>query len=149
VATVILVDVNILLYAVFSDSREHGRIAPWFTERLRRSERVGIPWHAILGFLRIATNKKVFNKPLTMHDAWEAVGDWLALPNVWIPLPGDRHAAILSTLLKSTQLYGELVSDAHLAALAIEHGLSVCSVDRDFARFPGLRWEDPLAAALP
>src|SRR5215831_65153 len=141
----ILIDANLLLYAKVADYPNHTRAHAWLEGHLNASSRVGMPWPSLLAFLRIITNPHLFETPLSMGQAWAQVEEWLALPIVWIPEPTDRHAAILGQLLQSASIVANLVSDAHLAALAIEHGLTLCSSDRDFARFPGLRWENPLA----
>ncbi len=142
----ILVDANILLYATIIDYPQHKRARAWFESQLNASSLVGIPWASLLAFLRIGTNRRLFSKPFAVTDAWARVSEWLDLPNVWIPLESERHADILGDLLEKTQSSASLVSDAHLAALAISHGLTLCSCDRDFARFPGLHWENPLRA---
>jgi hypothetical protein len=143
---VILVDVNLLVYATFSSYAEHHRARPWLDERLNGEARVGLPWASLLGFLRVATNARAFARPLTMSDAWSQVQGWLDCEPTWIPGPGQSHTAILARLLADPGVVGNLVPDAHLAALAIEHGLELASSDGDFARFPGLRWTNPLAA---
>ncbi len=140
----ILVDANLLLYATVSDFPQHGRARTWLEERLNGRPRVGLPWVSLVAFLRIATNARIFPRPFAIADAWQRVGAWLAIPVVWIPTETDRYAEILGDLLLATASTNELVPDAHLAALAIEHGLTLCSTDRDFSRFRGLRWENPL-----
>ena len=142
----ILVDVNILLYARNVASGRHGAAVEWLDWQLNGSSRVGLPWPALLGFLRIATNARAFPRPLSMAAALQQVSVWLACGAAWIPQPTERHAEVLGGLLALPGVHGNLVTDAHLAALAIEHGLTLCSTDGDFARFPGLRWVDPLAA---
>jgi toxin-antitoxin system PIN domain toxin len=122
---------------------QHEASRPWLEERLGGTTKVGLPWHSLLGFLRIVTNPRLFAPASRMSGAWATVEDWLACPVAWIPQPTERHQAILSGLLVD-EIHNELVPDAHLAALAIEHGLTLCSTDGDFARFPGLRWENPL-----
>jgi uncharacterized protein len=97
----------------------------------------------LLSFVRLVSNPRIFEQPQSIADAWNQVEEWLACPVVWIPQPTERHRDILGSLL-STIARSNLVPDAHLAALAIEHGLTLCSTDRDFARFPNLRWDDPL-----
>lgn len=106
--------------------------------------RVGLPWASLLAFLRIATNPRIFPRPLGMRDAWRRVSTWLQLDAVWTPEPTERHRDVLEGFLSSVAGTSKLVADAHLAALALEHGLTLCSSDGDFARFPGLRWENPL-----
>jgi hypothetical protein len=142
----ILVDANLLLYAKVADYRQHPRAAAWLEARLNASERVGLPWPSLLAFVRLITNPRLFTRPLSMVEAWAQVEEWLVLPPVWIPLPTAQHSAQLGPLLQVSGAASNLVPDAHLAALAMEHDLTLCSSDRDFARFPGLRWENPLAA---
>jgi toxin-antitoxin system PIN domain toxin len=101
----------------------------------------------LLGFLRVSTNRRVVEQPLSIRDAWEQVSLWCSADSVWIPQPTERHPNVLGQLLALPGVKGDLIPDAHLAALAIEHGLTLCSTDGDFARFPGLRWENPLSAS--
>jgi toxin-antitoxin system PIN domain toxin len=143
---VILVDVNLLIYASNSEADQHAAAKDWFDRQLNGTARVGLPWISILAFLRITTNARAFRSPLAMSDAWQQVLRWIAAAPVWIPQPTERHAETLGTLLALAGVHGNLVPDAHLAALAIEHGLTLCSTDGDFARFPGLQWRDPLAS---
>lgn len=143
----ILVDANLLLYAANRDAAEHDAARAWLDERLNAGSRVGLPWPSLLAFVRIASNPVVVRRPVTPADAWRQVREWLAAESVWIPLPGAEHADALGRLLELTAVTSRLVPDAHLAALAIEHGLTLCSTDGDFARFPGLKWENPLAAS--
>jgi toxin-antitoxin system PIN domain toxin len=105
---------------------------------------VAIPWPTILAFTRISTHPRALEHPLEIADAWAVVEGWLQRPNVWIPVPTERHREVLAPLLVGGQAVGNHVPDAHLAALAIEWGLELQSADRDFARYPGLRWRDPL-----
>jgi toxin-antitoxin system PIN domain toxin len=142
---VILVDLNILIYATFENLPENPQARAWLEERLGGLMRVGLPWGALLGFLRISTNRKIVARPLTLATAWQQVSDWLACELVWVPQPTERHAEVLGALLAQPGMHSNLVPDAHLAALAIEHGLTLCSTDGDFARFPGLKWTNPLA----
>lgn len=124
----------------------HSNAKAWLDERLNGIERVGLPWGALLAFLRLSANPRVLSRPMPLRDATAVVRAWLELPVTWTPEPTERHAATLATLLEP-ESKPDLVPDAHLAALAIEHGLTLCSTDRDFARFKGLRWTDPLRAA--
>ena len=140
----ILVNVNILLYASNTDTDQHTAAREWLAAQLNGSTPVGLPWASLLGFLRVATHPRAFRTPLTMGMAWQQVSDWLAAEAVWTPGPTERHAAALAQLLALPGIYGDLVPDAHLAALAIEHGLTLCSTDGDFARFSGLQWRNPL-----
>lgn len=141
-----LVDANLLLYAVHEEARHHKQASSWLTEQLNGAHRVGLPWQSLGGFLRIATNPRALPSPLPPAVAWQQVEDWLAAPAAWVPLPGPEHGHILGKLVVKYELRANLVPDAMLAALALEHGLAVCSADTDFARFApdGLRWEDPL-----
>jgi toxin-antitoxin system PIN domain toxin len=143
---VILVDANLLLYAANHDAPEHQAARSWLDERLNGTVRVGLPWPSLLGFVRIASNPAVLRRAVAPAAAWRQVRQWLACEIVWIPLPGTEHADVLFRLLDRPGMSSRLVPDAHLAALAIEHGLTLCSTDGDFARFPGLKWENPLAA---
>lgn len=142
----ILVDANILIYAHVESFAQHQVARAWLDQQLNRSTRVGLPWVSLLAFLRLVTNPRVFERPEPMVDAWTQVRAWLACEPVWIPHPTDRHADLLSELLVLPGVNANLVPDAHLAALALEHGLTLCSTDGDFARFPTLRWLNPLAA---
>ena len=142
----ILVDANLLLYAVVSDYEQHRSAHAWLDENLNGAVRVGIPWVSLLAFLRISTNPRIFPNPLTMKEAWKRAGSWLDAPGVWCPEPTERHRSLLERFLGGVAGSTKLVADAHLAALAIEHGLVLCSSDGDFARFDALRWENPIAA---
>jgi len=140
----VIVDANVLLYARnTADPRQ--RAAQTFLEQaLNGPRRVGLPWLSLTAFLRVATHARVFPRPLTPQQAADQVADWLAAPAAWAPGPGPGHAEILLRLVRDLRLTGPLVSDAHLAALALEHGTGIWSTDADFARFPGLTWQDPL-----
>jgi uncharacterized protein len=142
----ILVDANLLIYAVNSGAPQHAAARRWLDERLNGVARVGLPWLSLMAFLRLATNPRVFQRPLGMADAWSRVEAWLSCGSAWIPAPTARHAETLSRLLGTPGVQGHLVADAHLAALAIEHGLELNSTDRAFARFGELRWRNPLAS---
>ena len=138
----ILVDANLLLYATVSEYPQHERARNWLESCLNGQSLCGLPWPSLVAFLRIVTNRRLFSRPLGTAEAWRRVTEWLALPNVWIPTPTERHGSILGRLIGSCS--GNLVPDAHLAALAIEHGLTLFSSDGDFARFADLRWANPL-----
>lgn len=140
----ILLDANLLLYAKIEDYPQHEAAAAWFEQQINKSIRVGLPWPSILAFLRIVTNPRIYESPLNIDVAWAQVEEWLAFSTVWIPLPTDQHQTILSQLLHDTQATANLVPDADLAALAIEHGLEICTTDTDFARFAGCKWRNPL-----
>jgi uncharacterized protein len=141
---VILLDVNLLLYAHNAGAREHSRAAPWLKTMLSGDETVAFSWETILGFLRLATAPRLFVRPLELDEAVGLVGIWLALDNVVMIDPHERHWQILKGLLPGGRARGSLIMDAHLAALAIEHGATLCTNDRDFLRFPGLKVEFPL-----
>jgi toxin-antitoxin system PIN domain toxin len=141
-----LVDANILLFAVDESSAFHAAARTWLTERLRGARRVGLPWQSLTAFLRISTHPRAAARPLRPEEAWSYVRDWLAADVAWIPVPTDRHADVLGSLMTTYQLNGNLIPDAHLAALAIEHGLTVVSADTDFARFTEIGWDNPLSA---
>jgi toxin-antitoxin system PIN domain toxin len=140
-----LVDANILLFAVDTSSRFHAAASAWLTEQLNGPGRVGLPWQTLTAFLRIGTHPRASEQPLAPQAAWRIVVDWLGAEASWIPLPTERHANVLGGLIDRYQLRGNLVSDGELAALAIEHGLTVCSADSDFARFREVRWINPVA----
>jgi hypothetical protein len=139
-----LPDVNLLLYAADETSPHHARVRSWLEQALSGTEEVGFAWSALLGFIRISTNPFVYGSPLSLDKAFEFVDSWLGQPVATIVQPTAQHAAHLHDLLESVGTAGNLTSDAHLAALAIEHGAELCSHDADFARFEGLRWTDPL-----
>lgn len=141
----ILVDANLLVYAKVNNFPQHVSSRTWLEGRLNGHSRVGLPWPSLLAFVRLVTNPRIFDRPMPVSEAWTQVEEWLALPKAWVPLPTPRHADVLVRLIRATGTTGNLIPDAHLAALAIEHGLVVCSTDGDFARFPGLAWENPLA----
>ena len=141
----ILVDANLLIYAYFEESPQHRQAREWLDDQLSSFAGVGLPWPSLLAFVRIVTNPRVFRQATSAAAAWRQVLDWLACEPAWIPLPTERHADVLGSLIAQPSVHGNLVMDAHLAALAIEHGLTLCSTDGDFARFPELRWTNPLA----
>jgi toxin-antitoxin system PIN domain toxin len=143
---VILVDANLLVYAHVEDFDHHERARTWLDGRLSGTARVGLPWESLTAYLRLVTNPRVFPQPLPAAAAMAQVADWLGRPAAWVPSPTDDHAALLAALLAPDGVRADLVPDAHLAAIALGHGLTVMSNDSDFARFPGLRWENPLAA---
>lgn len=140
----ILVDANLLIYAGVASVPEHERAKAWLDDQLSGEARVGLPWHSLLAFLRITTKRSVFAHPQSIDAAWAQIREWLSQPPAWVPNPTQRHTELLESLLLGGRASGDLVSDAHLAALAVEHGLTICSNDRDFARFPGVRWINPL-----
>jgi toxin-antitoxin system PIN domain toxin len=123
----------------------HERASAWLEEVLSGTEEVGFAWVVLLGFTRISTNPRIYEEPLASTEAFDVVDDWLAQPVASVIEPTSRHAAVLRELLEPLGTGGNLVGDAHLAALAIEHGAELYSRDNDFARFSGVRWVDPLA----
>jgi len=139
-----LPDANLLLYAVDERSPRHEVARTWLESVLSGGETVAFSWTGLLAFVRISTRSAVFERPLTPSEALDLVDGWLAQPVVTVVHPTDRHAAVLRELLGPLGVAGNLVSDAHLAALCIEHGAELCSSDADFSRFSGLRWSDPL-----
>ena len=140
----ILVDANLLVYAHVATFPQHDKSRAWLNERLNGTAPVGIPWPSILTFVRLVTNPRIFEHPENIESAWKQVEEWLDCPSVWIPQPSERHREILGLLLTTLTIQANLVPDAHLAALAIEHGLILCSTDGDFGRFQDLRWENPI-----
>jgi toxin-antitoxin system PIN domain toxin len=140
-----LPDVNLLVYAVDQSSRHHARVRPWLEQTLSGTEEVGFAWMVLLGFLRISTNPLAFGETLSPDRALEFIDSWLGSPVATTVHPNKGHANRLRDLLAPVGTAGNLTNDAHLAALAIEHGAEVCSSDNDFARFEGLRWFNPLA----
>lgn len=140
----ILLDANLLVYAHVTHFAQHEKARAWLDGRMNGSLPVGLPWSTLLAFLRLVTNPRIFEQPEPMQQAWDQVERWLDSPMAWIPQPSQRHREVLRDLLRSQGARANLVPDAHLAALAIDHGLVLCSNDSDFARFPGLRWVNPL-----
>ncbi|MEX0984779.1 MAG: TA system VapC family ribonuclease toxin [Actinomycetota bacterium] len=141
-----LVDANLLLFAVDASSPFHRASSDWLVAQLNGLRPVGFPWQSLLAFVRIATNPRATARPLTPDQAWTHVEEWLRADVGWLPVPTERHAGVLGALVRRHQLRGNMISDAALAALAIEHGLIVCSADTDFARFDEITWQNPLAA---
>lgn len=142
----ILVDADLLIYAHVASLPQHERAREWLDSQLSGHAPVGLPWPSLLAFLRLVTNPRVFEQPEPVARAWEQVRAWLACDVVWIPRPGERHAELLGELLALPGMQANLVPDADLAALALEHGLTLYSTDGDFARFPRLRWVNPLSS---
>jgi len=141
-----LVDANILVYATDEDSEHHNAARDWLDEHTAGvAKSVGLPWPTLLAYLRLVTNPRIYSPPATFADAWQRVEDWLTRPAAWIPVPGPRHQQILGEIVQEYHPTGNLVPDAHLAALAREHGLTLVSTDTDFARFSGITWLNPVA----
>ena len=133
------------MYASNENADQHKKARTWLSAQLGGRTKVGLPWPSLLACLRITTNPRIFTRPAPVDRVWMQIFEWISAPAAWVPTPTDRHASILGGLLLATGRGGDLVPDAHLAALAIAHGLVLCSTDSDFARFPDLRWENPLA----
>lgn len=144
-----LVDANVLLYSVDEDSPFHRASRDWMTAALNGPVRVGIPWQSLWAFVRIATNPRALASPLTPREAWDYVEDWLEAPATWVPAPARGHREILGALLVDKDLRAGLVSDAVLAAICLEHGLTIVSADSDFARFPEIAWINPTLPVRP
>ena len=142
----ILIDANVLLYAYNNGAPQHDRCRGWLETALAGPGPLAYSWLTIFAFLRLSTQVRVFHEPLPMSDALNAVSEWLAMPNAIILDPGERYWVLFERLIHAGQVRGSLVSDAALAALALEHGATICTTDRDFKRFDGLRLIDPLAA---
>lgn len=143
----ILVDANLLVYAHVASFPQHERARTWLDGRINAAAPVGLPWPSLLAFVRIVSNPRIFDRPAAVSVAWRQVESWLANQSVWVPLPTERHQEALAPLMAGAEGRANLVPDAHLAALAIEHGLVLCSTDGDFARFDGLEWQNPLRLA--
>jgi uncharacterized protein len=141
---VTIVDANLLLYAYNADAPQQPTAAEWLMGLFESGETVALPWVSIWAFLRISTNSRIWNNPLSAQQAFAIVDDWLGLPDVVPLLPGPRHGELLQRLVIEHQAVGPLMTDAVLAALAMENGASLASTDQDFARFKGLRWVNPL-----
>lgn len=139
-----LLDANLLLYAVDSEAAEHDAAAEWLTQVLRGDRRVGLPWSTIGAFLRIATHPRIYERPLSSSEAAGFVADWLDAEPTWIPQESRATFAQYQLITGQVAVTGNLVPDALLAALALEHGLTVISADTDFGRFPEVRFRNPL-----
>jgi len=139
-----LVDANILLYAVDGSSPFHDAAVAWVEDAFNGDRRVALPWQSLHAFLRISTNPRATEAPLRPNQAWDQVEAWLDAPTVWTPQPSRGHRSILGRLVIELDLRGNLIADAALAALCIEHGLTMVSADSDFARFPELAWVNPV-----
>lgn len=140
----IVLDANVLLYAYDSASAQHAKARAWVERVLSAAEPVGLPWQTIGAFLRIMTNPNLPGERFSLQEAAEVVDNWLKQPNVRLMVPGDDHWTLLRQMLVEGQAPGVLVTDAQLAALTVEYGGALQTTDRDFARFPALRWKNPL-----
>lgn len=140
-----ILDANLLLYAVNRDAPHHDGARSWLEAALSGTEAIGFDWTVLLAFLRLSTRTAVFPHPLRVEEAFSLIDSWLGQPCSEIVRPTERHLEVLRSLLKPFGAAGNLIPDAHLAAIALEHGAELCSCDSDFARFPGIRWTNPLA----
>lgn len=138
-----IVDANVLIYAFDADADRHQEAKAWLDGALSGGASVGFSWMVLLAFVRLTTKPGVFPRPVTPEVAMRQVSDWLASPSALVVLPTEKHASVLTELVNEIGTAGNLVNDAHLAALAIEHRGEVVSYDHDFARFPRIRWERP------
>ncbi len=141
----ILIDTNILVQAGIDSAPHHDRALRWLGGEFADGRRIGLPWHSLLGFVRLASNRVVFPHGPSVDEAWQSIRVWLSATNAWTPSPTERHVDVISELLESSKVRSRDVMDMHLAALAIEHGLTLCSADVGFARYRGLRLLNPLA----
>lgn len=142
----ILVDANLLLYAYNSESPHHGPSRAWLEDTLSAGRPVRFALVTLLAFVRIASDRRIFTHPLSPTEACSLIETWLSQPNVRLLQPGPRAWRLLTGMCEEGQAKGAMVMDAHLAALAIEHGASIATTDRDFTRFPDIRIENPVAA---
>ena len=143
----ILPDVNLLIYAHNTDAAQHETARTWWEESLSGTETVSLAWVTLLGFVRMTTSRVIMGTPWRAEIAVEQVERWLAQPNVRIAEPGPQHAELFCGFIRTLGTAGNLTTDAHLAALAVEHGCTLYSVDADFSRFKGLKWRNPVATA--
>ena len=141
-----LVDANVLLYAIDEESPQHDRARAWLEQQLNGVRRVGFAWETLTSFVRVGTHPRALAAPLTAAEALAYVEDWLAAPPAWIPLPTEAHAGAFAAIVRRYGVTGDLIPDARLATLALEHGLTICSADTDFARFTEVEWLNPIAA---
>lgn len=139
-----IIDVNILIYAVNKDASLHTSAKMWLEQTICGSESIGLSWNVLLAFLRLTTRAGLFRQPLPLDTSFDLVASWMDYPTVTVIHPGPRHLQVLRELLAPWGTGGNLTSDAHLAALAVERGAELCSCDSDFARFRGLRWLNPI-----
>lgn len=143
----IALDANLLVYAHVQSYEQHRPARAWLEEQLTRSPRVGLPWTSLLTFVRLVTNPRVFSEPESVAHAWGQVEAWLDADSTWTPVPTSRHRDVLAGCLTHSTIRANDVADAHLAALAIEHGLRLATTDQGFARFERLDWFNPLQSA--
>ena len=140
----IVVDANLLIYAYDLDSAHHKKSLSWLEELLSGVEAVGLPWQSVSAFLRVITNRRLPGMRVSLEQAVQVVDEWLQQPNVQVLVPPDQHWSVLRQMILEGRASGPLVSDAEIAAITIEQGAVLHTTDRDFARFPGLRWKNPI-----
>ncbi len=145
----IVLDANLLLNAYDSESQQHAKARVWIEQTFSSGAPVGLPWQTVTAFLRIVTNPRLAGKRFTPEEATQIVDQWLAQPNVSLLPAGEQHWSLLRQMIKDGQARGPLISDADLAALTLEYGGVLHTTDRDFARFPALRWTNPLESPAP
>lgn len=138
-----VVDANVLLYAVNEDARHHRAALQWLDRSLAGEDTVGLSWIVMLAFARLSTRGDIFRSPLSPKEAFAQLDDWISAPGARVLHPGERHLGILGPLVDAAGTAGNLVNDAHLAALAVEHRAGIVSYDNDFSRFAGVRWHTP------
>jgi len=141
-----LIDASLVIWAHHEQFTQHQSAKRWWATTLTSTPSVGIPWPTIVAFVRISTHPRALSRPLDVSTAYGVVEEWLTRTNVFLPVPTDRHAMLYGAMLRTGKAAGNHTTDAHLAALAVEWGLEVMSADRDFARYPGLRWHDPTSS---
>jgi uncharacterized protein len=141
----ILTDANLLIYAYNELSPEHKAARTWLQETLSTAEPLAFSWLAIMAFVRVTTNRKIFARPYTTDEAFDVVANWLSAPGSLILAPGDEHLSIVRRLAHDSGVYGATLTDAHVAALAIEHGVILATTDSDFGQFASLKWMNPIA----
>ena len=141
----IVIDANLLIYSYDLDSTYHKKSRAWLEEALSGAEAVGLPWQSVSAFLRVITNRRLSGMRVSLQQAVQVVDEWFQQPNVQMLVPADQHWSVLRQMILEGQASGPLVSDAEIAAITIEHGGVLYTADRDFARFPGLRWKNPLS----
>lgn len=145
-AGAVLVDANLILWAHHRQFDQHQAARSWWASTLSTTQVVGLPWPTVLAFVRLSTHPRVLARPIDVSTAYSVVEGWLGRPNVFNPTPTDRHAELYGQMLRGGHAAGNHAMDAHLAALAVEWGLELVTADRDFGRYPGLRWSDPSEA---
>ena len=141
----IVIDANLLIYSYDRDSVHHRKSLTWLEGVLSGGDAVGLPWQSLSSFLRVVTNRRLAGMRVAVEEATHVVEQWFQQPNVQLLVPGDRHWSVFRRMIVEGQASGPLVSDAEIAALVVEYGGILYTADRDFARFPGLRWTNPLA----